>query len=118
MRYPFGQAACDVATGGLETFARSGEGGAAPSPALRTRIRNAARCQAAKTSGSVGRRISQVLGSIARSLGGLFGKDNQTIAKEGGEIAHVSRVCGKHGADRAWRDVKRRTDRACDEQVS
>src|SRR5437773_7639618 len=101
MRHPSGATTRDVIAGCLKTFAGAGKSRAAPASPLWTRARNPVGSQAAETGRAVGGRISQVLGGIARSFGGLFGEDNKTIAKEGGEIAHVSRMCSKHDAGRS-----------------
>src|SRR5882724_937403 len=97
MRYPFGQAARDVVTGGLKAFARAGEGRAASPPAIWPRSRNATRCQTASGGGAVGRRISQVLGRVARSPRRVFGKDGEANAEERSEITKcaqlVLRIC-------------------------
>src|SRR6266496_442078 len=97
MRYPFGQAARDVVTGGLKTFARAGEGRAASAPALWTGSRNAVGGEATETSGTVGRGVSKVLGRITRSPGRVFGKDGEANAEERSEITKcaqlVLRIC-------------------------
>src|SRR6266498_1022167 len=97
MCHPFGQAARDVVTGGLETFARAGEGRATSTPALWTRPRNAIGRQAVETSRAMGRGISKVLGRITRSPGRVFGKDGEANAEERSEITKcaqlVLRIC-------------------------
>src|SRR5437867_5161129 len=93
MRDPSGATTRDVIAGCLKTFARAGKSGATPASPLWARARNAVGSQAAKTSGPVGRRISQVLGGIARSFGGLFGEDNQTTAKEGSQVVAMCPAC-------------------------
>src|ERR1700682_2723755 len=93
MRDPSGQTARDVVAGRLETSARAGESGAPPTPALRARARDTVGSEAAQTSRCLGGRVPQILGRIARSPGGVFGKDHQAITKEGNEIEAMCPVC-------------------------
>ena len=60
----------------------------------------------------------------ATSSGGLtafamnkFHKRKQTSRPEGEGVTYVSRVRSKHGADRGWRDIERRTNRLRDGEV-
>jgi hypothetical protein len=39
----------------------------------------------------MGRGISKILGRIARSIGGVFGKDSQATAKEGSQVTRCAR---------------------------
>src|ERR1700736_3386728 len=86
MRDASGATACDVVASGFETFACPGESRTASPAALRACARDATRSQAAKTGGSVGGGVSQVLGRIARSAGRVFGKDDQGYWQEREEV--------------------------------
>ena len=82
MRDGFGKAAFDVAAGGFETSPRAGECWVDQASTLRTRAPIEIGSEADATGGPMDRRISQILGGIARSPGGVFGKDEQRDRQE------------------------------------
>src|SRR4030095_13089905 len=107
-RYRSRSAARDVIAWRLKTFARAGKSGAAPASPLRTRARNAARCQALETGRAMGGGISQMLGRIARSPCCLFRKNQERYRKERNDLEPCVRSAANMalmaaGSDLPWR---------------
>ncbi len=59
----------------------------------------------------MGRGVSKVLGGVARSLGGLFGKNKQGHREKGKGLSHVSGLHRKHGVGGRRRELERRFNR-------
>src|SRR4051812_42765130 len=82
MRHPPGQTLRHVASGDFKTSACAGKGRSASPSTLWASTRNAAASRTIEASRPVGGRISEILGRLAESTRGVFGKDKSATRKE------------------------------------